>query len=143
MNELDVPSTKTDKLICLNLTQTPCLTIVSNENEEFCCSRPFGLVRLSNEHDECNLRDDEEKTRKTNVLFTNLVNLETMPNITRKLMYRKLKQKLFANTIAETYSINKHIPRNNKTTKHFYIKKFMIHPKINVQFVNNCNLKKT
>ena len=50
-NELDMPSTKTRKLNYLKLTQTPCLTTVSNENEELWYSKPLGSFRLSNEHE--------------------------------------------------------------------------------------------
>ena len=52
------PSTETHKLNYLNLIRTPCLMIVSNENEEMLYSKPLGSVKLSNEHDKCNLSDD-------------------------------------------------------------------------------------
>ena len=112
-----MPSTKTRKLNYLKLIQTPCLMTVSNENEEMCYSKPLGSVRLSNEHDKCNLSDDEDQIRTYNVSFTNPLNLENIPNSTRKLMYRKLKKILRADTIAKTSSISKHMPRNKKNNK--------------------------
>ena len=117
------PSTETRKLHNLKLSQTPCLITVSNENEEMCYSKHLGSVKLSNEHDKCNLNDDEEQIRTKNVSFTNHVNLETIHNSTGKLMDRKLKQILHANTAAKTSSISKHMPRNKKTTKHVYMTK--------------------
>ena len=129
-----LPLTETCKLNNLKLNQAPCLMTVSNENEEMCYSKHLGSVKLSNEHDKCNLNDEEEKIRTKNVSFTNHVNLETVPNSTGKLMDRKLKQILCANTVAKTCSISKHMPRTKKTTKHVYMTKIQDTPK------NKCSI---
>ena len=97
-------------------------------------SKPLGLVILSNEHAKCNLSDDDEQTRKNNDSFTNLINLETIPNSNGKLMYHKMKQILRANKIAKTSSISEHMPRNKKTTKHVYMTKIQDTPK------NKCSI---